>query len=155
MWEAKVVAAADVAAAAATATGAAETNWKHKVTPDRGDLIVILKDGINVNYCYVINLPCHVAYLSCWIHHLAKYFFLNYSVVNHETIPGKIMYKICKITWHKQNTNIVLCKQMNGSILLHFVVARKINLILFCFPSEAAKKGGYSNINRTSHCYRN
>ena len=28
-WEAKVVAAAD----------AAETNWKHKVTPDRGDLI--------------------------------------------------------------------------------------------------------------------
>ena len=30
-WEAKVVAAADAAADA-------DTNWKHKVTPDRGDL---------------------------------------------------------------------------------------------------------------------
>ena len=29
MWEGKVFAAAD----------AAETDWKHKVTPDRGDLI--------------------------------------------------------------------------------------------------------------------
>ena len=37
MWEAKVVAAAD--AAAADAADAAETNWKHKVTPDRGDLM--------------------------------------------------------------------------------------------------------------------
>ena len=36
MWEAKVVAAADAAA------DAAETNWKHKVTPDRGDLIKII-----------------------------------------------------------------------------------------------------------------
>ena len=33
MWQAKVVAAADAAAA-----DAAETNWKHKATPDRGDL---------------------------------------------------------------------------------------------------------------------
>ena len=33
MWEAKVV--ADAAAVA----DAAETNWKHKVNPDRGDLI--------------------------------------------------------------------------------------------------------------------
>ena len=32
-WEAKVVAVADAAAAAA------ETNWNHKVTPDWGDLI--------------------------------------------------------------------------------------------------------------------
>ena len=37
MWEAKVVAAADAAAVAAAA--AAETNWKHKVTQDRGDLM--------------------------------------------------------------------------------------------------------------------
>ena len=35
-WEAKVVASADAAAA-----DAAETNWKHKVTPDRGDLIML------------------------------------------------------------------------------------------------------------------
>ena len=34
-WEAKVAAAADADAAA----DAAETNWKYKVTPDRGDLI--------------------------------------------------------------------------------------------------------------------
>ena len=33
MWEAKVIEAADAAAA--------ETNWKHQVTPDRGDLIII------------------------------------------------------------------------------------------------------------------
>ena len=36
-WQAKVIAAA--AAAAADADAAAETNWKHKVTPDWGDLI--------------------------------------------------------------------------------------------------------------------
>ena len=36
MWEAKVIAAA----AAAEADAAAETNWKHKVTPDWGDLII-------------------------------------------------------------------------------------------------------------------
>ena len=34
-WEAKVVAAADADAD----TGVAETNWKHKVTPDWGDLM--------------------------------------------------------------------------------------------------------------------
>ena len=39
MWGAKVVAAADAAVAVdvAAAADAAETNWKHKVTPDRGD----------------------------------------------------------------------------------------------------------------------
>ena len=37
-WEAKVIAAA-AAAADADADAAAETNWKHKVTPDWGDLI--------------------------------------------------------------------------------------------------------------------
>ena len=35
IWEAKVIAAA----AAAAADAAAETNWKHKVSPDWGDLI--------------------------------------------------------------------------------------------------------------------
>ena len=35
-WEAKVLAAAD----AATVVDAAETNWKHEVTPDWGDLIM-------------------------------------------------------------------------------------------------------------------
>ena len=33
MWEAKVVAVVDAAA------DGAKTNWKHKVTPDRDDLI--------------------------------------------------------------------------------------------------------------------
>ena len=33
-WEAKVI------AAAAAADAAAETNWKHKVTPDWGDLMI-------------------------------------------------------------------------------------------------------------------
>ena len=41
-WEAKVVAAADAADTAA----AAETNWKHKVTPDRVDLITVLHNNI-------------------------------------------------------------------------------------------------------------
>ena len=35
MWEAKGIAVA----AAVDADGATKTNWKHKVTPDRGDLI--------------------------------------------------------------------------------------------------------------------
>ena len=39
-WEAKVFADAD----AEDAADAAETNWKHKVTPERGDLIIINKD---------------------------------------------------------------------------------------------------------------
>ena len=44
MWEAKVVVAADTAAAAHaavadTAADAAETKWKQKVTPDQGDLM--------------------------------------------------------------------------------------------------------------------
>ena len=38
-WEAKLFAAADMAA------DAAETNWKHKVTPDQGDLIKISLHG--------------------------------------------------------------------------------------------------------------
>ena len=37
-WEAKIIAAA---AAAAAADAAAEMNWKHKVTPDWGDLITL------------------------------------------------------------------------------------------------------------------
>ena len=39
-WEAKAIAAAAAAADAdADADAAAETNWKHKVTPDWGDLM--------------------------------------------------------------------------------------------------------------------
>ena len=38
MWEGKVFAAAD-----ADAADAAETDWKHKVTPERGDLIMKIK----------------------------------------------------------------------------------------------------------------
>ena len=37
-WEVKVIAAAIEAAAAAVA----EMNWKHKVTPDQGDLNIYL-----------------------------------------------------------------------------------------------------------------
>ena len=36
MWEGKVFAGADAD------TDAAETDWKHKVTPERGDLIIDL-----------------------------------------------------------------------------------------------------------------
>ena len=40
IWDAKVIAAAAADAVAdADADAAAETNWKHKVTPDWGDLI--------------------------------------------------------------------------------------------------------------------
>ena len=38
-WEANVIAAAAAAGADADADAAAETDWKHKVTPDWGDLI--------------------------------------------------------------------------------------------------------------------
>ena len=38
-WRGKVFAAAD-ADADADAADAAETDWKHKVTPERGDLII-------------------------------------------------------------------------------------------------------------------
>ena len=38
-WEAKVIAAAD-------ADAAAETNWKHKVTPDWGELIMEIHNSI-------------------------------------------------------------------------------------------------------------
>ena len=46
MWEAKVVAAATYAAA-----DAAETNWKHKVTPDRGDLITCTVQDLSLYLC--------------------------------------------------------------------------------------------------------
>ena len=39
MWEGKVFAAA--AAAAAADLDAAETDWKHEVTPELGDLIML------------------------------------------------------------------------------------------------------------------
>ena len=39
-WEAKVVAVAADGADADAAADAAETNWKHKVTPDWGNLII-------------------------------------------------------------------------------------------------------------------
>ena len=39
MWEGKVFAAANADADA----DAAETDWKHKVTPERGDLIMLIK----------------------------------------------------------------------------------------------------------------
>ena len=39
MWGAQVVAAADADAAVAD-VDAAETNWKHKVTPDTGHLMI-------------------------------------------------------------------------------------------------------------------
>ena len=39
--EKQVIAAAAAAAAAADTDVAAETNWKHKVTPDLGDLITL------------------------------------------------------------------------------------------------------------------
>ena len=45
MWEAKVVAVADAVADTAV-VAVAETNWKHKVTPDRGDLMIVWRmDG--------------------------------------------------------------------------------------------------------------
>ena len=49
MWEAKVVAAAD----AADEADAADTNWKHKVTPDRGDLITPTQVMV-----YHLWIPC-------------------------------------------------------------------------------------------------
>ena len=41
-WEGKVFAAADA--------DAAETNWKHKVTPDRGDLMIVMETIASFDY---------------------------------------------------------------------------------------------------------
>ena len=46
MWEGKVFAAVDADAADADA---AETDWKHKVTPERGDLIREMYDLVMIS----------------------------------------------------------------------------------------------------------
>ena len=55
MWEGKVFAAADA--------DAAETNWKHIVTPDRGDLIrsanLLLEFGIKPTYKFFVYTSGH------------------------------------------------------------------------------------------------
>ena len=65
MWEAKVIATA-AADANADSDAAAETNWKHKVTPDRGDLIIgapsgALHFGVNIlqfeYFCPKVCIP--------------------------------------------------------------------------------------------------
>ena len=43
MWEGKVFAAADAD------DDAAETDWKHKVTPERGDLITCIRENYNID----------------------------------------------------------------------------------------------------------
>ena len=48
-WEAKVVAAADA--------DAAETNWKHKVTPDRGDLMTSPQASTSIMLTPYMVLP--------------------------------------------------------------------------------------------------
>ena len=50
MWEGKVFAAAD----------AAETDWKHKVTPERGDLINVrfVLSHINYKFNEFMQLSC-------------------------------------------------------------------------------------------------
>ena len=61
-WETKVVAAA---AAAAEADDATETNWKHKVTPDRGDLIrKSLKHCIIAVWCTAATLHPKKLYID-------------------------------------------------------------------------------------------
>ena len=52
MWEAKVIAVADAAVDAA-----ADMNWKHKVTPERGDLMMI--------YCQLDNLQWFINQKFC------------------------------------------------------------------------------------------
>ena len=52
MWEGKVFADADADADAAD-VDAAETDWKHKVTPERGDRVTWIeqKASLNSGYC--------------------------------------------------------------------------------------------------------
>ena len=56
-WDAKVFPAVDMATNAAV--GMAETNWKHKVTPDQGDLIK--------NYTTVSIYPARIVLLTKYI----------------------------------------------------------------------------------------
>ena len=51
MWQAKVFAAMDAAAYAV------ETNWKHKVIPDRGDLMIAC--GISMLQWVNVNIIIH------------------------------------------------------------------------------------------------
>ena len=78
-WEAKVIAAA--AAAAADTDAAAETNWKHKVTPDWGDLMKITHFENEQNNCFkILNMD----------------FNGSYSNFTNAKIPS----------WHKQNLGV-------------------------------------------------
>ena len=58
-WKGKVFAAADADADAdaadADAAEAAETDWKHKVTPERGDLIIILTKCNWLNFSDILE----------------------------------------------------------------------------------------------------
>ena len=62
MWEGKVFAAAD---ADADAADAAETDWKRKVIPERGDLMILLviAGDITVMQAYIIKYQ-HTSSLS-------------------------------------------------------------------------------------------
>ena len=74
-WEAKLIAAATVADADAEA----ETNWKHKVTPDWDDLIcdLYLDKGNITSLKAVMNvlaIPQHISHNAANIIHKAKHF---------------------------------------------------------------------------------
>ena len=95
MWEAKVVAAA--------AAVAAETNWKHKVTPDRGDLNMRC-DGLmqKRSHCIANSLKLHLFHIKSsmypalqtvcffllllyWCHAVGVYFIVESIPAPHNT----------------------------------------------------------------------
>ena len=59
-WEGKVFAVADAAGDADA--DAAEADWKHKVTPDRGDLNI--KISLQCYFCYFTKADDCVCFMS-------------------------------------------------------------------------------------------
>ena len=65
MWEGKVFAAAD---ADAVNADAAETDWKHKVTPERGDLMInsTLVQGMEKSLHTLFSQGCSWNVVEIW-----------------------------------------------------------------------------------------
>ena len=77
-WEAKVVAAADA--------DAAETNWKHKVTPDWGDSISLKQHQTSCStYIYIY-------YIYIYIYHIILYTYYIKTSFPCTTCTPKSMY---------------------------------------------------------------
>ena len=114
MWEAKVVAAA--AAADWVDTGAtAETNWKHKVTRDWGDLMSshvwwVAEMGLNIKPWYAQSRAHSLCF--CSPNYIAIFrdpFLIHFSSMH--IWPGLHCPAILRYVWHPNRRSILLISQ--------------------------------------------